>query len=189
MSPPRNSYNAGAAESEVVSLEQASKIPGTTSPECKLTIATALKVLSRGFGGFMAGNSTIVEVSVNPKSADAAKMEGRVVCELVVNDDMHNPSGSIHGGATAWIIDVFSTLALIAFNHHNKADSLNHVSQAINILYHGPAVTGDKLRIISTTISAGARVQSVSCEVWNVTRHRLVATGTHAKMKPSASKL
>ena len=66
--------------------------------------------------------------------------------------------------------------------------------------------SGDHLRIVSTSISLGTRALSARCEVgrnlpsiikyskvlvaftqiWNETRHRLVASGVHIKMEPNA---
>jgi len=66
---------------------------------------------------------------------------------------------------------------------------------------------GDKLRIVSTTLTLGSRALSARCEVrfllalwlhqliylaskiWNVTRHRLMASAVHIKMDSSESKL
>lgn len=40
-----------------------------------------------------------------------------------------------------------------------------NVSQALNTVYHGPAQLGDLLRIVSTTITTGARVLTAQWEV------------------------
>src|ERR1700761_1357756 len=68
-------------------------------------------------------------------------------------------------------------------------------------------VRGDKLRIVNTSIAIGARALSARAEacsnipllllsltyeaeqIWNVTKHRLVASGVHIKMQPSPAKL
>ncbi|KAH6902822.1 hypothetical protein BKA70DRAFT_1374281 [Coprinopsis sp. MPI-PUGE-AT-0042] len=59
------------------------------------------------------------------------------------------------------------------------------VSQSLNIVYHSPAALGDRIRIVNQTMTVGARAQSARTEIWNLTHHRLVSSGTHIKMVPS----
>ncbi|KAJ7839312.1 hypothetical protein B0H13DRAFT_1454238, partial [Mycena leptocephala] len=49
---------------------------------------------------------------------------------------------------------------------------------------HSPATVGETLRIVNTTMTVGARALSARTEIWNATKHRLVASGVHIKMKP-----
>jgi len=175
---------------DVTSLERASKVSGNTDQECKLAMVKLLESCRGRFGAIIAENLTLVDISVNPKGEDAAKMEGKIICDVLVVEGMLSPaSETLHGGATAWIVLICTTIVLAALSHHNRDNKPFSVSQGVNIIYHGPAMNGDKLRITSTTISFGGRVQTASCEVWSATRRRLVATGTHAKMQPSTSKL
>jgi len=62
------------------------------------------------------------------------------------------------------------------------------VSQSLNIVYRSPAILGDTLRIVNTSVTAGARAVSSRTEIWNATHHRLVASGVHVQMKPSEPK-
>ncbi|KAF8841558.1 hypothetical protein BDN67DRAFT_901141 [Paxillus ammoniavirescens] len=93
----------------------------------------------------------------------------------------------LHGAWSALLIDNCSTMpiALLSLATIGKGDL--GVSQSINILFHAPAVSDvrDRLRIGSTTISLGSRTLSSRCEIWNVTHHRLVASGVHIKMSAS----
>ncbi|KAJ7145850.1 HotDog domain-containing protein [Mycena epipterygia] len=135
------------------------------------------------FGNSILARMVVTEASVNKKAEEPLKEEGRVVCELIVTEDMLNGGGNVHGGCSAYLIDMCSTLALIVVHQ-----GMN-VSQSLNIVYHSPAGLGEKLRIVNTTMTVGARAVSARTEIWNATHHRLVASGVHIKMQPSAPKL
>jgi acyl-coenzyme A thioesterase 13 len=47
---------------------------------------------------------------------------------------------------------------------------------------------GSKLRIVSSTLTLGARSMSARTEIWDATHQRLVASGVHVKMDASAAK-
>jgi len=174
---------------ETWTLERASEISGNVTAETKLEISNFIEFLNHGFAESVGRKLKLVEVSVNDKTEDPSKQEGRVVCEITVTEDMLNPTGILHGGATAYLIDICTSLPILALECHSGGGSGITISQSINIMYHGPALLGDKLRIVNTSMAMGARVLTARCEMWNATRHRLVATGTHAKMAPSTSKL
>ncbi|KAJ8088916.1 hypothetical protein PM082_014162 [Marasmius tenuissimus] len=126
----------------------------------------------------------VTEVSVLKSSEEPSKDVGRVVCELEVAKDMVNRASNLHGGCSAYLVDICSSLALIALSMV-KGGFVNHVSQSINMVYHSPAAVGDKLRIVSTTMTMGSRTVSARTEIWNATHHRLVVSGVHIKMQPS----
>ncbi|PPR01588.1 hypothetical protein CVT26_013327 [Gymnopilus dilepis] len=130
----------------------------------------------------------VTEVSIQKKSEEERKTEARVVLELEVSEDMLNGSGNIHGGCSAFLVDLCSTLALIALGMANTGEVTRSVSQSLNIVYHSPAQLGDKLRLVNTTLTLGARALSARTEIWNVTHHRLAVSGTHVKMAPSIPK-
>jgi acyl-coenzyme A thioesterase 13 len=129
------------------------------------------------------------EISILDKTEEPLKKECRVVCELDTEEDMVNSGRHLHGGCSAYLIDLCSTLALVAFGlANNEPAALDTVSQSLNIVYHSPAALGDRLRIVNTTMTVGSRAVSARTEIWNDTRHRLVASGTHIKMQPSPPK-
>ncbi|KAF8180203.1 HotDog domain-containing protein [Pholiota molesta] len=130
----------------------------------------------------------VTEISIQRKAEEERKMEARYVVEVEVVQDMLNGGGNIHGGCSAFLVDVCSSLCLIALGMATTGDSQPSVSQSLNIVYHSPAQAGDKLRIVNTTLTLGARAHSVRTEIWNVTHRRLVVSGTHVKMQPSMPK-
>ncbi|KDQ64054.1 hypothetical protein JAAARDRAFT_27682 [Jaapia argillacea MUCL 33604] len=164
-----------------------SEIPGTAPPSIKQTTYQWLHTISflGGFGSDIAKRLVLSEVGIRKVEDEVGKEECRVVCEVDVTPDMLNGAGNMHGGCSAYLVDMCSSLPISAFNEYKNNISSSGVSQAINMVYHSPASLGDKLRIVSTTMSVGARVMSCRCEIWNATHRRLVASGVHIKMEPS----
>ncbi|KAG7090631.1 hypothetical protein E1B28_009733 [Marasmius oreades] len=141
-----------------------------------------------GYSDEIVKRMVVTEVSIVSHPEEPSKKVGRVVCEMEVHDDMVNRTRTIHGGCSAYLVDICSSIALTALALSNGR-SVDHVSQSLNMVYHSPATVGDKLRIVNTTMTMGSRTMSVRTEIWNATRHRLVASGVHIKMQPSESKL
>jgi len=140
------------------------------------------------FGEAIQRRLRCTEISINKKAEEERKLEARYVVETEVAEDMLNGGGNIHGGCSAFLVDICSSLALFALGIENKGDVQLSVSQSLNIVYHSPAQLGDKLRIVNTTLTLGTRAHSVRTEIWNVTYHRLVVSGTHVKMLASTPK-
>ncbi|EJU06640.1 Thioesterase/thiol ester dehydrase-isomerase [Dacryopinax primogenitus] len=103
---------------------------------------------------------------------------------MTVTEDCLNGMGFLHGGCTAYLIDTCSSITLTALDPPDYSIPPT-VSLNLNVTYHAAASLGASLRIISTVVSFSTRVQTVRCEVWDVTNptHRLVASGMHIKMR------
>jgi acyl-coenzyme A thioesterase 13 len=72
-------------KSAVIPLEQTSKIPGNGSAETKHWVANVLLYLNytgKKFSNSIGNRVEIVEISINHKSEDPMRLEGRVVCEI-----------------------------------------------------------------------------------------------------------
>ncbi|KAN0097148.1 HotDog domain containing protein [Tylopilus felleus] len=168
----------------------ASTIPGNASQSLKQSLVDLISVEAklnkargtRGFEPQIASRIEWTDISILPKPDEPLKLEGRVVGEITVQEDMLNGRGTIHGACSALLIDNCSSMPIALLNLATTGTGDLGVSQSLNILYHAPAVPNDRLRIISTTIALGSRVLSARCEIWNVTEHRLVASGVHTKM-------
>jgi len=169
-----------------------SQIAGNASDDIKRLVGHDFFQKHKGvrspvFGESIQERMKVVEISLNRKAEEEKKLEARVVVELDVTEDMLNGGGNIHGGCSAYLVDMCSTLALVSLNLENSGD-IGTVSQSLNIIYHSPAQLADKLRIVNTTLTIGARAHSARTEIWNATHHRLVVSGTHIKMVPSLPK-
>ncbi|KAK0491594.1 hypothetical protein IW261DRAFT_1438465 [Armillaria novae-zelandiae] len=101
---------------------------------------------------------------------------------------MVNGAMTIHGGCSAYLVDICSTLAIIVYTL-SSGRPVNTVSQSINMTYHSPAGLGEELRIVSTTMTIGSKTLIARTEIWSDTTKRLVASGVHSKMEPSQAKL
>ncbi|KZT60812.1 hypothetical protein CALCODRAFT_417714, partial [Calocera cornea HHB12733] len=103
--------------------------------------------------------------------------------EVTVTEDCLNGIGFLHGGCTAYWIDSCSSIALSALDSPDES-TLPSVSLNLSVTYHAPAPLGAKLRLISNVVAFSARVQTVRCEVWDVSEpiHKIVASATHIKM-------
>jgi len=115
--------------------------------------------------------------------AEDGRKQARGMFEITVDESMVNHYKNMHGGCIVTLIDLCTSLTLIA------ASDIMHVSQVLNTVFHAPAPLGAKLRIVAETMSLGRRALSVRCEIWDVTNSRLAATGVHVKMAPSPAKL
>lgn len=138
-----------------------------------------------GFAASVVRRLRVVEVSVLGKKEDERKRDGVVVVEVDALEDTLNGGANVHGGCHAFLIDLCSTLALDALKLETNGQPSMTVTQSLNIVYHAPAPGGVKLKIINTTIAAGARTASMRTEIWDATNRRLTSTGIHVKMNPT----
>jgi len=137
------------------------------------------------FGDAICERLRVTEISILEKPDEPSKLEGRIVIETEVSEDMLNGGGHIHGGCSAFLIDMCSSLAITVLSLGTTGKPLPSVSQSLNVVYHSPAGLGETIRLVNTSLTLGARAQSARTEIWNVTKHRLVASGVHIKMQPS----
>ncbi|KDQ15505.1 hypothetical protein BOTBODRAFT_54767 [Botryobasidium botryosum FD-172 SS1] len=118
---------------------------------------------------------------------EGRKQKATVTCEIVTGEDMLNGLGTMHGGCIAYLVDVCTTIPIMIVADGGDL-STGGVSQTLSIVYHSPATLGSHLRIVSTIVSRGRRVVTVQCEVWDIKKNAIVASGTHIKMAPSSPK-
>ncbi|KAI6040402.1 HotDog domain-containing protein [Pisolithus marmoratus] len=147
------------------------------------------KAKARGYKGFepeIASRTVWKEMSVLKKVEESENLEVHVVFEITVEEDMVNPNGALHGGCSALLIDNCSRMPMILLGLLTTGRAEFAVSKSLNILYHAPAMVGDGLRIVCTTLSCGSRILTSCCEIWDATNHRLVASGVHTTMPASA---
>ncbi|THH04595.1 hypothetical protein EW145_g5407 [Phellinidium pouzarii] len=176
----------------ILDEERYKKITGNASDEIKQHLVYSLytsMARGQGFADSIGGRLRVSEADIHKKPDEPTKLEARIVCEIDVTLDMLNGGGSLHGGCSAYLVDLCSTMPILALSLSFQKGSPAPVSQVINMVYHSPARIGDNLRIISTSISLGTRSMSARSEIWNATHHRLVASGVHIKMDPSPPKL
>ncbi|KAH9848929.1 hypothetical protein C2E23DRAFT_842157 [Lenzites betulinus] len=180
-----------SSEDVAAKLPQLQGAATDLSPKQRAGILKYLNILLHADGGkfaqSVASRLEMTEFEVYKREEDG-KTQVRAVFEGVVSEDMLNAAENMHGGCSMYLIDICSSIALVALSItlHNDA---RFVSQAIHTVFHAPAKIGAKLRIVNNTISFGARTVSARTEIWDMTNRRLVASGLHNQMQPSAPKL
>ncbi|KAF8645320.1 hypothetical protein AX16_007907 [Volvariella volvacea WC 439] len=125
---------------------------------------------------------------VGRKAEVGGAMEGKVVVELDVTQDMINGrTGMLSEGCIVFLIDECTAIAAAVLNAVEGKGRYGQpgVSQAINTLFHAPAPLGTRLRLVNTSTSAESRFSK--CEIWDLQSRRLIATGTQLHMQPSRS--
>ncbi|RDX49766.1 hypothetical protein K466DRAFT_542333 [Polyporus arcularius HHB13444] len=148
------------------------------------------EIILRGRGEFAKPTGSRLELCevLTYERPEDGKMHAEVVFEIDMAEDMLNSARHMHGGCAMFMVDVCSSIALVALSiAMNKRVFL--VSQSLTTVFHSPALLGARLRITNKTTAFGARTVSARTEIWDVTNRRLIATGIHNQMPPSQPKL
>ncbi|EAU84248.2 hypothetical protein CC1G_08178 [Coprinopsis cinerea okayama7 len=88
----------------------------------------------------------LVEVNLWSTDGNGKPTKAESVFEVVVTKEMCNPFGILHGACAGYLLDYCSVTPLVALGYHNGEDGTG-LSQSMNIIYHGAAPIGSKLRI------------------------------------------
>ncbi|PIL28316.1 hypothetical protein GSI_09605 [Ganoderma sinense ZZ0214-1] len=112
---------------------------GDVSQEVEDEIAswTSLFISAEGFATSVRRRLKLKEVAVYRRDKDG-KPHSRVTFELVVDEDMVNLNGTMHGGCAVFLIDICSSMALAVLAAHTGKPN-KFVSQALNTTFHAPA--------------------------------------------------
>uniref|UniRef100_A0A1B6D0H2 Acyl-coenzyme A thioesterase 13 n=1 Tax=Clastoptera arizonana TaxID=38151 RepID=A0A1B6D0H2_9HEMI len=109
---------------------------------------------------------------------------GKCTAELKVSDEHANSMGNLHGGMTATIVDVVSTLALTT----SKRAAIG-VSVDMSIMYLKGAPIGELVIISANTLKAGKTLAFLEVMISKKSNGDLVAKGCHTKFIGSESPL
>jgi len=91
---------------------------------------------------------------------------------LDMRDDLRQPSGILHGGVTATLIDT-----AMAFAVRSRVDpDVATATIDLTVHYLRPHIEGP-LRCTARVVRAGRRISSVSADVWAEANGKLIATG------------
>ncbi|XP_046857001.1 acyl-coenzyme A thioesterase 13-like [Xenia sp. Carnegie-2017] len=100
---------------------------------------------------------------------------GKVVAELIVEEEHQNASGTLHGGFTATLIDVLTSLALVSGENGRPG-----VSVDLNVMYIGTAKIGDLVTITAEALKVGRTMGFATAEL-KLPDGKLVARANHTK--------
>ncbi|KAM1107800.1 hypothetical protein FF1_004514 [Malus domestica] len=109
---------------------------------------------------------------------------GRIVCSFKVPPRLLNGGNFMHGGATATLVDLVGSAALLSSGALNVG-----VSVEINVSYLDSAYPGEDVEIESRTLRVGKSVGVVSVEFRKKKTGKIIAQGRHTKYLAVSSKL
>ncbi|TFK46949.1 hypothetical protein OE88DRAFT_841592 [Heliocybe sulcata] len=135
------------------------------------------------FANFVGQRFDIEEMSIHEKGPGK---EGRAVVEITVEKDMTNPYGTLHGACAAYLVDLCTSVPLVALGIATGIDG-SGMSQSMDIIYHSAAPVGCRLRIEATTLTIGGRIMAARCEMLNKKNGKLLISATHTKINPYGS--
>jgi uncharacterized protein (TIGR00369 family) len=101
-------------------------------------------------------------------SAEAGELE----FSYLIREDMTNPMGILHGGATAAIIDDAVGAAVYSLGKSNWYTTVN-----LAVDYFASAKTGDTIIAKTLITKNGNQIVNTSCEIWNADKTRMIAKG------------
>ncbi|KAI0754956.1 hypothetical protein C8Q80DRAFT_1266487 [Daedaleopsis nitida] len=127
-------------------------------------------------GGPTVGGTSDDGTTSGQRRAD--ELEGVIVCELTVTEEMLNVHGTLAGACAVLVIDFATFASLFALSAVTGVDP-SGFSTSMTIVWHAPAVRGMTLRFVGTTLSFKGRVASARCEVYDKEKGTLLVSATH----------
>lgn len=101
---------------------------------------------------------------------------GKVVCEMQVAEEHTNRGGTLHGGMTATLVDVISTLAIM-----NSERGAPGVSVDMNITYMNAAKVGEDVLITAQVLKQGKTLAFATVDLTSKVTGKIIAQGRHTK--------
>lgn len=101
---------------------------------------------------------------------------GKVVCEMRVEEEHTNRGGTLHGGLTATLVDVISTMAIL----HSERGAPG-VSVDMNITYMNAAKMGEDVLITAQVLKEGRTLAFATVDLTSKATGKLIAQGRHTK--------
>uniref|UniRef100_A0AC35GPN7 Thioesterase domain-containing protein n=1 Tax=Panagrolaimus sp. PS1159 TaxID=55785 RepID=A0AC35GPN7_9BILA len=106
--------------------------------------------------------------------------EGKVKLEFEVTEELTNPMGTLHGGATSTMIDIATTTALLATSTGKPGVTVN-----LNVACLAPAKLGETVILDAEVIKSGRSIAFTEATLYRKSDQTIVATGQHTKAFPS----
>ncbi|XP_005728490.1 acyl-coenzyme A thioesterase 13 [Pundamilia nyererei] len=101
---------------------------------------------------------------------------GKVVCEMRVEEEHTNRGGTLHGGLTATLVDIVSTMAIM----HSERGAPG-VSVDMNITYMNAAKMGEDVLITAQVLKQGRSLAFATVDLTNKVTGKIIAQGRHTK--------
>ncbi|GAU36741.1 hypothetical protein TSUD_318400 [Trifolium subterraneum] len=110
---------------------------------------------------------------------------GRVICSMKIPPRLLNSGNTLHGGATAALVDVVGSAAIPASGH----PGVTGVSVEINVSYLDAAYADEEIEIEARALRVGKVLAVISVEFRKKKTGKVFAQGRHTKYLPVASRL
>uniref|UniRef100_A0A3Q4MQ83 Acyl-coenzyme A thioesterase 13 n=2 Tax=Neolamprologus brichardi TaxID=32507 RepID=A0A3Q4MQ83_NEOBR len=101
---------------------------------------------------------------------------GKVVCEMRVEEEHTNRGGTLHGGLTATLVDIVSTMAIMYSERGAPG-----VSVDMNITYMNAAKMGEDVLITAQVLKQGRSLAFATVDLTNKVTGKIIAQGRHTK--------
>ncbi|CAL0327730.1 unnamed protein product [Lupinus luteus] len=111
---------------------------------------------------------------------------GRVVCSMKIPSRLLNSGNTLHGGATATLVDVVGSAAIVSVG---RSPSSTGVSVEINVTYLDAAYVDEEIEIEAKALRVGKAVAVISVEFRKKKTGKVFAQGRHTKYLAPTSKL
>ncbi|KAH6756009.1 Thioesterase superfamily protein [Perilla frutescens var. hirtella] len=109
---------------------------------------------------------------------------GRIVCSFTVPRRLVNSGNTLHGGATAALVDVIGSAVIFTMGAPTTG-----VSVEINVSYLNGAAVGEEVEIESKALRVGKALAVVSVDLKSKKTGKLIAQGRHTKYLVLPSKI
>ncbi|KAH6791505.1 Thioesterase superfamily protein [Perilla frutescens var. hirtella] len=109
---------------------------------------------------------------------------GRIVCSFTVPPRLVNTGNTLHGGATAALVDVIGSAVIFTMGAPTTG-----VSVEINVSYLNGATVGEEVEIESKALRVGKALAVVSVDLKSKKTGKLIAQGRHTKYLVLPSKI
>ncbi|GAB0090252.1 Acyl-coenzyme A thioesterase 13 [Sergentomyia squamirostris] len=101
--------------------------------------------------------------------------DGKLKAEFKVLPEHLNSAGGLHGGFTASIVDILTSVALLSSGSHPG------VSVDLHVSYLKAAKEGEVVTVDATTVKAGRIMAYIECELKNKATGVVIAKGNQTK--------
>jgi len=167
---------AASAASPRRQLASSAPPPPPPSPPPESFIARARAFGAQALLGRLTASSRFDRVLSGLRVTRVDEALGEVEVEFEVEDGLQNTYATLHGGATATLVDVVGTMALLALDPTRAG-----VSVDLSVSYVSAARAGETVRCLGRALKVGRRLGFSSVELRRKADGELIAAGRHTK--------
>ncbi|KAG8383344.1 hypothetical protein BUALT_Bualt04G0002700 [Buddleja alternifolia] len=146
------------------------------------------KLVEKEGGEYESTVDSMNERFIEPMVMQGIKIDhierGRILCSFTVPPRLLNSGNTLHGGATAALVDVVGSAVI-----HTMGAPTTGVSVEINVSYLDGAYVGEEIEIESKVLRVGKAIAVVSVEFRSKKTGKTIAQGRHTKYLAVSSKM